>query len=139
MKYSKEERFEIGRRIYDGELTRNEAAEEYGISVETARNYAYYYRDVDNLPNMRQAHRLGLRQTAEQLTSAMTANATQTTAEPELTGLLGTEEYEAMSRDELIRELIRIRVNEARLKKGYEVKGVGAARRFVPIGSRSIR
>ena len=32
MKYTKEERMEIGRRIYDGELSRYEAAEEYGIN-----------------------------------------------------------------------------------------------------------
>ena len=31
MKYTKEQRLVIGRRIYDGELTRYEAAEEYKI------------------------------------------------------------------------------------------------------------
>ena len=31
MKYTKEERLDIGRRIYDGEMSRYEAAEEYGI------------------------------------------------------------------------------------------------------------
>ena len=31
MKYTKEERMEIGRRIYNGEISRYEAAEEYGI------------------------------------------------------------------------------------------------------------
>lgn len=30
-----------------------------------------------------------------------------------------------MSKEELIRELIKARINEARLKKGYEVKGDG--------------
>jgi len=39
MKYTKAQRLDIGRRIYDGELTRYEAAEEYEISDETARNY----------------------------------------------------------------------------------------------------
>ena len=39
MKYTKEERMDIGRRIYDGELSRYEAAEEYGINDQTARNY----------------------------------------------------------------------------------------------------
>ena len=38
MKYTKEQRLDIGRRIYDGELTRYEAAEEYGISEQTARD-----------------------------------------------------------------------------------------------------
>lgn len=35
------------------------------------------------------------------------------------------EELESMSKEELIRELIKARINEARLKKGYEVKGDG--------------
>ena len=43
MKYTKEQRLDIGRRIYDGELTRYEAAEEYGSSDETARNYMRQY------------------------------------------------------------------------------------------------
>ena len=43
MKYTKEQRLDIGRRIYDGELTRYEAAEEYEISDETARNYMRQY------------------------------------------------------------------------------------------------
>ena len=38
MKYTKEQRLDIGRRIYDGEITKFEAAEEYGISDQTARN-----------------------------------------------------------------------------------------------------
>ena len=35
MKYSKPERLDIGRRIYEGELTRFEVAEEYGIDITT--------------------------------------------------------------------------------------------------------
>ena len=31
MKYTKEQRLDIGHRIYDGEISRYEAAEEYGI------------------------------------------------------------------------------------------------------------
>jgi len=50
MKYTKEERLDIGRRIYDGELTRYEAAEEYEINEQTARNYMRLYRDVNQLP-----------------------------------------------------------------------------------------
>ena len=50
MKYTKEQRLDIGRRIYDGELTRwCEAAEEYEISDETARNYMRQYRNANRL------------------------------------------------------------------------------------------
>lgn len=38
MKYTLEERRDIGRRIYDGELTKYAAAEQYGISENCARN-----------------------------------------------------------------------------------------------------
>ena len=47
MKYTKEQRLDIGRRIYDGELTRYEAAEGYEINDETARNYMRQYQDAN--------------------------------------------------------------------------------------------
>ena len=53
MKYTKEQRLDIGRRIYDGEFTRYEAAEEYEISDETARNYMRQYRNANRLPPKR--------------------------------------------------------------------------------------
>ena len=49
MKYTKEQRLNIGRRIYDGELTRYEAAEEYEISEQTARNYMRQYRAMSTI------------------------------------------------------------------------------------------
>ena len=39
MKYTLEQRLDIGCRIYEGELTRFQAAEEYGINDNTACNY----------------------------------------------------------------------------------------------------
>lgn len=36
-------------------------------------------------------------------------------------------EYESMTRDELVKELVKPRIREARLKKGCEAKGDGAA------------
>ena len=43
MKYTAEERLDIGRRIYNGEIRRYEAALQYGISDQTARNYMRMY------------------------------------------------------------------------------------------------
>ena len=37
MRYTKEERLEIGRKVYEGTMSRYEAAEAYGISDDTAR------------------------------------------------------------------------------------------------------
>ena len=53
MKYTPEERLDIGRQIYDGELSRYEAAEQYGIGEQTARNYMRMYRDANHLPPKR--------------------------------------------------------------------------------------
>ena len=105
MKYTLEERLDIGRRIYDGELSRYEAAEQYGIGEHTARNYMRMYRDANHLPPKR-----GKRSVPAP--SFKTAPA-------------GMEDLESMTKEQLIQELVKARITEARLKKGYEVKGDG--------------
>ncbi len=42
-----------------------------------------------------------------------------------------------MSKDELINELIRAKANEARAKKGYEVKGDGASKEYISLNNRN--
>ena len=111
MKYTLEERLDIGRRIYNGEISRYQAAEEYGISDQTARDYMRLYRDINFLPQ-KNSHHKNL-----QLPPA------QSSVTPE-----SWEDYkklESMTKEELIREVMRARIREARLKKGYEVKGDG--------------
>ena len=44
-------------------------------------------------------------------------------------------EYESMAREELIQELVLAKINEARAKKGYEVKGVGAEKEYIAYDS----
>ena len=44
-----------------------------------------------------------------------------------------------MSKEELINELVHAKINEARLKKGYEVKGAGTQKEFVPLDSKSTK
>ncbi len=97
MKYTREERLDIGRQIYDGELTRYKAAE---------RDYMRLYRDSNNLPP--KSHR--------------TCGVTTISSEPPK----GMDDLESMTKDELILELVKARITEARLKKGYEVKGDGS-------------
>ena len=110
MHYTKEERLDIGRRIYTGEMTRYQAAEEYGVSEQTARNYMRQYRDANHLPPKRGKRRGSI---------------------PAPNPPTGMEDLEAMSKEELIEELIKARIAEARLKKGYEVKGDGSVIRYV--------
>ena len=105
MKYTKEERLDIGRRIYDGEISRYEAAEQYGINDQTARSYMRMYRDTNKLPPKRGK-------------SSIATPSFQKTP-------VGMEELESMTKEQLIQELVKARITEARLKKGYEVKGDG--------------
>ena len=122
MKYTKEERLDIGRRIYDGELTRYEAAEEYEISEQTARNYMRLYRDVKHLPPRKGAqHICGLAKT-------------RSAPAP-----MGLEELQSMTKEELIDALVMAKITEARLKKGYLVEGVGVHKKFIPIGRKSTK
>ena len=106
MKYTKEERLDIGRRIYEGELSRYQAAEAFGISDQTARDYMRLYRDANQLPAKR-----GTKGSIKS-SSFQTAPA-------------GMEDLESMTKEQLIQELVKARITEARLKKGYEVKGDG--------------
>ena len=105
MKYTKEQRLDIGRRIYYSEISRYEAAEEYGISEQTARNYMRMYRDANRLPPKR----------GQRSISALSFK-----KEP-----AELDELKSMTKEELIQELIKAKITEARLKKGYEVKGDG--------------
>ena len=105
MKYTKEQRLDIGKRIYDGEISRYEAAEEYGISEQTARTYMRMYRDVNHL-----LPKHGRRAIAAPSFTKTPAN---------------LDELKTMTKEELIQEIIKAKIIEARLKKGYEVKGDG--------------
>lgn len=120
MKYTKEERLNIGRRIYDGELNRYAAAEEYGIGEQTARDYMRMYRDANHLPP---------KHAPRNFHSKVVSFAAPS----------GLEDYESMTKEELIRELVKSRIAEARLKKGYEVKGVGADKEFILLGSKNTK
>ena len=44
-----------------------------------------------------------------------------------------------MSKEELIQALVRVKIVEARLKKGYEVKGAGTQKAVAPLDSKSTR
>ena len=110
MKYTKEEKLNIGRRIYEGELTRYQAAEEYDIGENTARSYMRMYRDLNQLPPKQKGYTAPL-----------------STGKP---SSLSTSQNQAMTKEELIQVLVKARIAEARLKKAYEVKGDGSIIRY---------
>jgi len=109
MKYTKEQRLDIGRRIYDGEINKYDAAQQYDISHQTARDYMRLYRNENHLPPRQGRPANG------------SISIQKPVSEPN-----NLEAYEEMSKDELIQELVKARIAEARLKKGYEVKGDGS-------------
>ena len=119
MKYTKEQRLDIGRGIYDDEITKYDAAEQYDISYQTARDYMRLYRNVNHLPPKRGR-----------------PSSSETSVQKPVPESINLEVYEAMSKDELIQELLKARIAEARLKKGYEVKGDGSVIHYVSKNTR---
>ncbi len=122
MKYTPEERMDIGRRVYEREMTCQAAAEVFGIHKHTAKRYLWMYRDTKGLPP-KTGRPEGLQ----------IAGAAASTLSGDIT------EYENMSREELIRELVLSKINEERAKKGYEVKGVGAEKKYIKYVSKNIK
>ena len=110
MKYTKAERLRIGEEIYKNRLSIYEAAEKYGINYATARDYMRMYRDINQLPAKAKGgtELHSGRKKPEEMPEDM-------------------ETLESMSKEELILEVIKSRLNEARLKKGYMLEGDGVA------------
>ena len=108
MKLMKEQRLEIGRRIYNNEITKFEAAEKYGISVTTARDYMRMYRDANHLPPKK--------------TSQHAQGSEREATLPAATEPAGLEEIQSMTKDELINALIWERIDNTILKKKYAKK-----------------
>ena len=88
------------------------SAQEYDINDNTARNYMWLYRDTNNLPPKN-----GGRKNS---TAKAKSSPAIEVKRPNL------EEYESMTKEELIQALVQARITETRLKKGYEVKGDGS-------------
>lgn len=108
MGYTREERLDIGKQIYNNEISKSDAAIKYKISEGTARDYMRLYRDVNSLPPKNRIKK-----------EENTIKISMYSSDPDLS------EYGSMTKDELIKELVKSRISEARLKKGYEVKGAG--------------
>ena len=124
-KYSKEERLEIGRKIYESGMSFVEAGLVYGFSDETARRYQLAYEQYSGVE-----HHAG-----SKLSSKPSAQVEASNAEP----LEEASEFESMSKEQLIQELMKSKIREARLKKGYIVKGVGAEKEFILLSNKNTK
>ena len=118
MKYSKEQRLEIGRRIYQGEITLATAANEYDINLYTARDYLRLYKASENVA-IPHNYKNGGNQDST------------------LPNIPDASKYMQMSKEELIDEIIKAKIEAARAKKGYMVKGDGANKEYIPINNKN--
>ncbi len=120
MKYSKEEQIAIGERVYNHEITHNEAIFEYGVSSSSIDKYLKAYKQSVGIPIKSQfsGKQPGV------IKAKHSSNA-------------DIDAYMAMSKEELINELIISKANELRAKKGYEVKGVGANKEFISLNNKN--
>ena len=121
MKYTKEQRIDIGRQVFTHEISHVDAENTYGVARSCIDRYIREYKIANGIPTEVRADQPGSPALAKQ-------------------GLpMDIEAYKAMSKEELIDELIRAKVNEARAKKGYEVKGDGAGKEYISLNSRNSR
>ena len=117
MKYTKEQRLDIGKQIYTGELTKEEAMSKYGVSLSSAEKYMTQYKLANNLP------------VQHNKSGSVSKIKTITDADLEI--------YQSMSKEELIQQLIISKANELRAKKGYEVKGDGQKKEFIILNNKN--
>ena len=110
MKYSLEQRLAIGLEIYSKTITIYEAATKYNINLYTARDYMRLYRDKNQLPSL------------DYLNDASN-DIVKPIKKPKQT--IEYDDLENMSREQLIDEVIKARIDCERTKKGYIVKGDG--------------
>lgn len=122
MKYTLEERMDIGRRMYLHEITYKEAMQMYGLSESCAHKYMTEYKRSQGIP---------LTNSSNQTNSSIKSHSTSTS--------LDIDAYKAMSKEELINEIILAKANELRAKKGYEVKGVGANKEYISLNNRNTK
>ena len=119
---TKEQRVAIGKEIVDGLISPIEAGKKYGISRTSAQQYATDYRRANGLPVRSHSSKK-----TESPMIKLKSNATS----------FDLEDYQSMSKEQLIEELIKAKINEARAKKGYEVKGVGVNKEFIPLNNKN--
>ena len=112
MFYTPSERVSIGRRVFAHEITKEAAAKEYSVSIQSIINYVKEY--------MKSA---GIKVIPE--------------ADAPLAG--DSPNYSEMTKDQLIAEIMRKDIEVARAKKGYAVKGGGRTKEFISIKGSSTK
>lgn len=110
MKFTKEEKLDIGRRICSHELTMAKASKEYSCSLSSINNYVRLYRAENGITPI-QDERMAI----------------------------DISKYQDMSKEELIDQILRSEIEVARAKKGYEVKGDGRKKEYVSLSKKNTK
>lgn len=109
MKYTLEERLDIGRRVCAHEETIRTAAEHYQVSTAAIANYMRLYR------------------------SSIGESSTKTPV------MMTKEDYLGMSKEQLIQQIMLKDIEVARAKKGYEVKGDGIKKDYISLSKKNTK
>ena len=125
MKYSKEERLEVGKKIHESGLSNLNAGIMFGISEESARRYRILYEQSQGIEHDSSRAHKGPVDTAALITPGEPVSI--------------SDDYSSMTREELIEELMKSKIREARLKKGYLVKGVGADKEYILLDNKNTK
>lgn len=118
-KYTPQQRLEIGKEIYTRQLTISEAAIKYDIHLYTARDYMRMYRDKNQLPPR---------------------NENPDNPKPiKKKTSIDYNDLSNLSKEELIDEVIKARVEAERAKKGYTVRGGGQGKEFISLKNQNLK
>ncbi len=106
MKYTKEERLKIGKQIHESGLSDLNASKLFDICEESARLYRILYEQTAGIKHI----------------NLTTGKPSQPLPLPRATGIndstCNAPDYESMTKEELIQELMESKIREERLKMG---------------------
>lgn len=107
--YTKQERISIGKSIYERQKSYKEVMSELGVARVTLVTWVNLYKESINAPK-------GYRPVEKPVNN-----------------------YDDLSKNQLIKELLNKDIEIERLKKGYTVKGVGAKKEFVILNDQNMK
>ena len=131
MKLSKEQKVDIGRQLYNHKITREEAMEKYSCSTTSIDCCIQAFKKAMGIPTKTKFTILHSEVPSGKRTQKQSSKKTQLV--PDI------ETYMAMTKEELIDELIKAKANELRAKKGYEVKGDGVNKEFISLNNKNMK
>lgn len=120
MKYTREQFIDVARKFVEGEITASQGQEILQIKKSGFFYWVRQYREL-------------IGETIPINPKSKKAIKSEADNEDEISRL------SSLSKEELIDEVIKAKVGEARAKKGYEVKGGGGNKEYVILNNKNIK